>query len=164
MGFISGAGLYDKGGQDEDKEMDDLSSQIESNTRKVAEQMFPTNYIQFNRLYQHLILTQKLIIYDRIDSNPSEAGEKHHSSFKEFLKSYIDVLPREDLTQLIFWPKHVLTEIDSKLLIQQYKDTSNYYLYLHKLLTTNPDSPYLKNNADLPLDQFLWAFSIVSSR
>ncbi len=45
MGFISGAGLYDKGSQEEDKEMDDLSSQIESNTRKVAEQMFPSNYI-----------------------------------------------------------------------------------------------------------------------
>ena len=61
----------------------------------------------------------------------ASSGEKHHSSYKEFLKSYVDVLPREDLTSLIFWPKHVLTEVDSQLLIQQYRDTSNYYLYLH---------------------------------
>jgi hypothetical protein len=76
----------------------------------------------------------------------------------------MDILPREDLTSLIFWPKHILTEIDSQLLIRQYKDTSGYYLYLHKLLTSNPESPYKLNNAELPVEQFMWAFSIVSSR
>jgi len=35
------------------------------------------------------------------------------SAFREFMKVYADVLPREDSTQLIFWPKEVLTEIDS---------------------------------------------------
>ena len=87
-----------------------------------------------------------------------------HSSYKEFLKSYMDVLPREDLTSLIFWPKNVLTEIDSDMLVQQYLETSSYYQHLHKLLTQNPDSPYAKNNAQLPIEEFLWAFSVVSSR
>jgi hypothetical protein len=36
MGFVSGAGLYDKGGQEEDSEMDELSKKIEINTIKVA--------------------------------------------------------------------------------------------------------------------------------
>lgn len=36
MGFVSGAGLYDKGGQEEDSEMDELSKKIEINTMKVA--------------------------------------------------------------------------------------------------------------------------------
>jgi hypothetical protein len=71
MGFISGAGLYDKGSNEEDKELDDLSNKIESNTRLVAEMVFPGDAIQQNRLYHHLILTQKLIIYDRLDYSQS---------------------------------------------------------------------------------------------
>ncbi len=45
MGFISGSGLYDKSGssQDEDKSIDELSQQIELNTRSVANKVFP-NY------------------------------------------------------------------------------------------------------------------------
>lgn len=75
--------------------------------------MFPGSPIHQNRLYQHLMLTQKFILYQRIDYNRSE----EQSSYKQFLRSYVDILPREDLSQLIFWPKHILTEIDSQLLI-----------------------------------------------
>ena len=46
MGFISGAGLYDKGANDEDKELDDLSMKIESNTRLVASKVFPVDEVQ----------------------------------------------------------------------------------------------------------------------
>ena len=80
------------------------------------------------------------------------------------MKVYADVLPREDSTQLIFWPKEVLTEIDSQLLISQYRDTLGYYQLLHKLLVSDPDSPYFENKDSLPQDEFLWAFSVVSSR
>ena len=59
----------------------------------------------------------------------------------------MDVLPREDQSSLIFWPQSVLAEIDSEVLIQQYRETNGYYQYLHKLLTQSPDSPYAKNNA-----------------
>jgi hypothetical protein len=59
------------------------------------------------------MLTQKLIMYDRLERE-SGADASSHS---EFVKAYTNILPREDLTQLIFWPKHVLTEIDSSLLI-----------------------------------------------
>ena len=71
MGFISGAGLYDKGSNDEDKELDELSNKIDSNTRLVAKMVFPGDDIQQNRLYHHLTLTQKLIIYDRLDFSQS---------------------------------------------------------------------------------------------
>ena len=75
------------------------------------------------------------------------------------------MVPREDLTQLIFWPKKILTEIDSQYLIQQYRDTLGFYQYIHQTLTRSPDSPYaVKNGEPLPLDQFLWAFSVISSR
>ena len=46
MGFISGAGLYDKGANDEDKELDELSNKIESNTRLVAAMVFPGDEVQ----------------------------------------------------------------------------------------------------------------------
>ena len=72
MGFISGAGLYDKGGNEEDNELDELSNKIESNTCLVAAKVFPGDEIQQNRLYQHLILTQKLIIYDRLDYSSND--------------------------------------------------------------------------------------------
>lgn len=41
-----------------------------------------------------------------------------------------------------------------------------YYQLVHKYLTQDADSPYAQvgGEAALPLDQFLWAFSIVSSR
>ena len=65
-------------------------------------------------MYQHLILTQKLIIFDRLGLRKDD----HPSALREFMKVYADVLPREDSTQMIFWPKEVLTEVDSQLLIQ----------------------------------------------
>lgn len=80
------------------------------------------------------------------------------------MKVYADVLPREDSTQLIFWPKEVLTEIDSQLLIQQYRDTLGYYQMIHRLLVSDPDSPYNQIKDSLPFEEFLWAFSVVSSR
>ena len=55
-------------------------------------------------------MTQKFIIYDRIDYSKTTEP----SAYNEFLKAYTDIIPREDLTQLIFWPKHILTEIDSQ--------------------------------------------------
>ena len=87
------------------------------------------------------------------------------SAYLEFIKAYTEVLPREDLTQMIFWPKHILTEIDSQILIAQYRDTLGFYQHIHQLLTKDPESPYAQHGGEpLPLDQFLWAFSVISSR
>lgn len=66
---------------------------------------------------------------------------------------------------MIFWPKHILTEVDSQILISQYRDTLGFYHHIHQLLTKDPESPYAQHGGDpLPLDQFLWAFSVISSR
>lgn len=116
MGFISGGGLYDASSiekTEEDKDLDDLNTKITLTTRRVAETLFPGSPVQQNRLYQHLILTQKLLIYDRFEQKFGSEASSHN----EFIRAYTNVLPREDMTQLIFWPKHILTEIDSGLLI-----------------------------------------------
>ena len=122
MGFVSGVGLYDRVQADqksaEEKDLEDLNKKIEQITRKVSSGLFPANLIQQNRLYQHLILTQRMLITDRIDTSVANQQVREPSAYLEFLKSYMDVLPRDDMTQLIFWPKHILTEIDSQLLIQ----------------------------------------------
>jgi len=76
----------------------------------------------------------------------------------------MDAMPRSDLTQIIFWPKQILTDLDSQLLIQQHRETLGFYQLLHKQLTTDPDSPYAQVTNSLPLEEFLWAFSLVSSR
>ena len=45
MGFVSGAGLYDKNESEKegDQDIDLLSKQIEDNTRLVAQTMFPNH-------------------------------------------------------------------------------------------------------------------------
>ena len=79
------------------------------------------------------------------------------------MKSFLELVPREDLTHLIFWDKHVLTELDSEILRTQIRDTFAYYKSIFDLLTKDPDSPYHAKNS-ITLEEFLWAFSIVSSR
>lgn len=61
------------------------------------------------------MLTQKILIMDRM-------GERE-SVYDEFLNSYLDLLPRNDMTQLLFWNKNVLTEIDSEILRNQLRET-----------------------------------------
>lgn len=59
-----------------------------------------------------------------------------------YIKSYIDVLPKEDMSTMIFWDQASLNMIDSKILIENYKDTLSYYQLIYKLLVDNENSPY----------------------
>jgi hypothetical protein len=97
MGFVSGNGILDGNLQSsqyelspEDKDLNELGGKIETITRKVAQTVFQGNAVHENRLYQHLILTQKLIMFDRIGLRKDDQP----SSLKEFMKVYADILPR----------------------------------------------------------------------
>ena len=68
------------------------------------------------------------------------------------------------MTQLLFWDRKVQNEIDSEILRGQLKDTQQYYTSIYQQLTQiDPQSPYREKNS-ISLDEFLWAFSTVSSR
>lgn len=69
----------------------------------------------------------------------------------------------KDLSQIVFWSKEVLNEIDSQIIRQQYKDTNSYYQVIFKQMTENENSPYKGKNS-VSLEEFMWAFNIVSSR
>lgn len=73
-------------------------------------------------------------------------------------------MPRDDLTQIVFWPRETLLDLDSQLLIKQHRETLGFYRMIHTQLTTDIDSPYAKVLNSIPLDEFLWAFCLVSSR
>eukprot|EP00347_Sterkiella_histriomuscorum_P016609 403352531 len=117
----------------EEFESQNLLDQLISLTQRVSQHFFP-NPLQENqriRLFQHLMLTQKLILLER--QTESVTVEENYMS------SYLDLLPREDMTQLLFWNKNV------------------------QLTKNDPNSPYLGQNS-LSIEEFMWAFSTVSSR
>ncbi len=43
------------------------------------------------------------------------------------ISSYTDLLPTSDLTQLVFWDRTVMNEIESETLRNHLRDTSSYY-------------------------------------
>ena len=49
-------------------------------------------------------------------------------------KSYIDILPKGDLTSLIYWPLDALVEIDSQNLRNTHMSTVRYYRMIYDLL------------------------------
>ena len=53
------------------------------------------------------MMTQKLIVLDRM----TPEGKNAHSNL---IKAYINQVPREDLSQLIYWSRDVMNEIDSQ--------------------------------------------------
>lgn len=156
MGFVSNS-IIEGEIEESDKE---LQQALLSNTRKVASQLAPGSVEHANRLNNHLLLTQKLIVTNR--------GETDATPNNMYVKSYIDVLPKEDMSTMIYWDQASLNVIDSKILIETYKDTLSYYQLIYKLLVDDETSPYRtfteSKQAQLSLDEFLWAFSIVGSR
>lgn len=69
---------------------------------------------------------------------------------------------------MIYWDQASLNVMDSKILIETYKDTLSYYQLIYKLLVDNETSPYRtfteSKQTQLSMDEFLWAFNIVGSR
>ena len=91
MGLISNS-IIEGEVESSDKE---LEKALVENTLKVASILSPGSKEHANRLYNHLILTQKLIITNR--------GKSDFSPGSMFVKSYFDVLPKDDLSTLIYW-------------------------------------------------------------
>ena len=85
------------------------------------------------------------------------------STYSQYIRSYLDAIPREELTHIIFWSKEQSLNIDSPSLRQAYIDATSYYHMIYNKLMTIEGSPY-KNTNSLPLDEFLWAFATVSAR
>lgn len=72
----------------------------------------------------------------------SNRKESDYSPSANFVKHYINVLPKDDLSQIIYWDQKTLNHIDSEVLRNSYRDTSGMYHYYHKLLVEQDDSPY----------------------
>ena len=71
------------------------------------------------------------------------------------MKSYIDTLPKEDLTSFIFWPQEVLVEVDSQNLRKAYQNTLGYYHLIYKKLVDADDSPYKDKNLLIVLNKII---------
>ena len=62
-----------------------------------------------NKLYHHMILTQKLILLMRKKDNESVPESLIHT--------FIQAMPQHDQTQIVFWDNETLNKIDSPNLI-----------------------------------------------
>ena len=80
---------------EESKEDDELYKALVDHTRKTAAHMNPGDPANANRIYQHLSLTQKLIALTR--------KEFEFTPQSNLLKAWFNVLPKHDLSQMIFW-------------------------------------------------------------
>jgi tRNA A37 N6-isopentenylltransferase MiaA len=80
---------------EESKEDDELYKALLDHTRKTARHMNPGDPANANRIYQHLSLTQKLIALTR--------KEFEFTPQSNLLKAWFNVLPKHDLSQMIFW-------------------------------------------------------------
>lgn len=64
-------------------------------------------------------------------------------------RNWINALPTTDLTNMLFWDKKALIEIDSSNIISQYQSTLSFNQRVYKLLIEDPESPYMKFASDL---------------
>ena len=67
------------------------------------------------------------------------------------------------MTNLTYWSKDNLNEIDSQHLQAAYTTTHKFYRSLWHHLVNLEGSPYKDKNS-LSYEEFLWAFTVVSSR
>lgn len=98
----------------------------------------------------------------------SNRKESDYSPSANYVKNYLRVLPKDDMSQIIYWDQKTLNQIDSELLRNIYRDTTGMYHYYHKLLVEQEDSPYRtfseNKQAQVSIDEFLWAFTTVGAR
>ena len=81
-----------------------------------------------------------------------------------FMKSYLDLVPKpQEMSNLTYWSQEVLNEIDSRHLQTAFQTTHSFYKSLWSHLVNQEGSPYKEQNS-LTYEEFLWAFTLVSSR
>lgn len=114
---------------------DEMVEALTSNTRRVARLLAPGNLGIENRMYHHLLLAQKLIAASRLDSRESKPSAM-------LIRQWINALPTSDLSNMLYWDKQQLIEVDSPNLIAQYKQTLGFNQRVFKMLVDDPESPY----------------------
>ena len=95
MGMISDSISETMGVAAIDEAEEDLHSKLMQNTRKVADHLSNGIPQYSNKLNNHLILTQKLLMVNRKESD--------YSAAQNYIKHYIAALPKQDLSQIIYW-------------------------------------------------------------
>ena len=108
----------------EPEEEQNLIKEIEQHTGRVAERLAHGNKATQLRLYNHFILTQKLLMVSR--KAYSSTLEKL-STNDNLLSGYISALPGNDLSTLPYWDSKTLNEIDSEILRKQHLNTVSFY-------------------------------------
>jgi hypothetical protein len=83
---------------------------LTANTRKVAKTLAPADLAIENRFYHHMLLAQKLLAATRMDGKESAPSAM-------LIRNWINALPTSDLTNMIYWDKKTLIEIDSPNLV-----------------------------------------------
>ena len=107
-----------------------------------------------------MLLAQKLLAALRLDAKESKPSAM-------LIRNWIGALPTTDLSNMLYWDKKALLEVDSPNLISQYKSAMAFNQRVYKLLIDDPESPYSKyltSEKKLDFDQWCWAFSIVATR
>ncbi len=72
-----------------------------------------------NRMYHHMLLAQKLLASTKLDPRESRPSAM-------LIRSWVSALPTNDLTNMLYWEKQQLIEVDSPSLIAQYKQAGNF--------------------------------------
>lgn len=63
------------------------------------------------------------------------------------IQRYLDTLPRDDLSTLIYWDPDTLNQVDSQIIRKSHMETCTFYKQIYGMLVNNPDSPYIKYSA-----------------
>lgn len=70
----------------------------------------PGNPAAANKMFHQLILTQKLI------SKKRDSHKEFDSSLLNLVRTYLDTLPVEDMSSLIYWDQATLNQVDSSVI------------------------------------------------
>ena len=104
-GLVSDSIVDSAAGEDEHG----LYEALNENTEKVAKRLSGGQPEHFNRMLNHLNLTQKLLLAMRKEHDLSQPDEV-------FQKNYLETLPKQDMTQIVYWDTPTLNKIDSQIL------------------------------------------------
>lgn len=159
MGLMSDTIFDENSGEDESSV--NFFQQMSDHSRTIAQILAGGNPGVANKMFHHLILTQKLI------SKKRSSGSEFNGFIENFVRTYLDTLPVEDMSSLIYWDPATLNQVDSQIIRDNYKMTCDHYKAIYRAMVTNPNSPYAQSDTSEPPmseEEFLWAFSTVSAR
>ena len=134
--------------------------------------IYPENPIVANRMYQHILLTQLLIILYRKPiqrpGNPEDINSRGALDGQttllsdSYFKSYLELIAQpNEMTNITYWDKDALNEIDSQHLKLSFRSAHSLYYKFYELLMSIEGSPYAGKDS-LDYEEFLWAFNTVS--